>query len=300
MTNEHIHKNNRLTFDLKISVWIISFILFNNTVFCQYILNGDFEINNASSGIDQLTMTNAQFNGLVPFCYSFGSFSSTHIDLITSNTWNGGPQSGNWYVGIQGGGIDQFSMELSESLILGNAYSLSFYDNTRGNPCSTPIEIGLSTVNNNFGTLIYTAPVAPTTNEWKPRIFTFTAPNNGEFITVRAQNANCWVAVDNFCLSIDTSCIELPEFAMPNVFTPNNDGINDFFKPISFKGMKQGKMTILNRWGQTVFETEDILNGWDGLHINQQCTDGVYYWIVTYTDIFDETKTETGFLTLIR
>jgi len=76
--------------------------------------------------------------------------------------------------------------------------------------------------------------------------------------------------------------------------------VNDIFKPIKFKGMKQGKMTILNRWGQTVFETEDILNGWDGIHNNQQCTDGVYYWIVTYIDIFDEMKTETGFLTLIR
>ncbi|HRE75988.1 MAG TPA: gliding motility-associated C-terminal domain-containing protein [Flavobacteriales bacterium] len=287
--------------DLKTSGGIICFVLFIHSGYSQYILNGDFEINNAPSGIDQLDLTNTQFNSLVPFCFSFGSSSLTEIDLITTGSWDGGPQSGNWYVGIRGGGIDQFSMEISVPLIAGATYEMSFYDRTRSNNCSTPapVEIGLSIANNNFGTLIYTSP-APTIGEWKPRVFTFTAPNNGQFITVRAQSASCWVKVDNFCLAVDTSCIELPEFVMPNVFTPNNDDVNDIFKPIKFKGMKQGKMTILNRWGQTVFETEDILNGWDGIHNNQQCTDGVYYWIVTYIDIFDEMKTETGFLTLIR
>jgi gliding motility-associated-like protein len=297
MTNERNRKNNRHTFDLKISVWIVSFIVFNNTVFCQNILNGDFEINSAPTGIDQIALTNLQFNSIVPHCNSFGS-SSTGLDLITTDNWDGLAFCGNWYLGIEGGGIEQFSMELSTTLLSGVNYKISFYDRGRAVHCPASIEIGTSAVYNDFGLLVYTAPV-PTIGEWNLRCFTFTAQSDIQFITVRAGNTTgCWTKIDCFTIEItDSPCID---FSMPNVFTPNNDGINDFFKPISFKGIKQGKMTILNRWGQTVFETEDMINGWDGSDNNKQCSDGVYYWFVTYTNIFDETKTETGFLTLIR
>ena len=274
-------------------------VLHNNISCCQYILNGDFELNNAPFGVDQLDMTNAQFNSMVDYCHSFGDFALTNIDLLTSATWVGFPQTGNWYVGIHGSGVDQFSMELSDSLVIGQEYTISFYDNTNGNPCTTPIEIGISLTNNNFGSLVYTTPVAPSVGEWKPRVFSFAATTSAKHITVRAKG-NCWVAVDNFCLTIDTGCIELPKLQMPNVFTPNEDGVNDIFKPISYQGIKEGTLTIINRWGNKVFETNDINSGWNGLHNNKECTEGVYYWIVTYTDIFDETKTENGFLTLIR
>lgn len=238
---------------------------------------------------------------MVPFCYSFGNTSLTEIDLITSSTWSGGAQSGNWYVGIVGE-IDQFSMELSEPLSIGVEYTLSFYDASWENKCSTPIDIGLSTNDNSFGTLIYSSSDTPSVGEWHPRIFTFTAPNNGEYISVRGQNSMCWSKVDNFC--IDTSClVEIPvvEILMPNVFTPNGDNINDIFKPILFEGVKQSKLTIFNRWGQILFETEDITtSGWDGSHNSNQCTDGVYFWMLQYIDIFDTPKTEHGFFTLVR
>jgi len=273
------------------------FLFGYNSGFSQNILNGDFEINNAPVGIDQIGSTNFQFNSLVPHCNSYGT-STTGLDLITTDTWDGFAYSGNWYVGIEGGGVEQFSMELNTPLVSGVNYKISFYDRGRAVHCPASIEIGTSSVNNDFGVLIYTAPT-PTIGEWNLRCFTFTAQSNVAFITVRAGNTTgCWTKLDCFNIEIaDSPCVD---FSMPNVFTPNNDGVNDIFKPIKFNGMKQGKMTILNRWGQTVFETEDVLNGWDGLHNNQQCTDGVYYWIITYTNIFDETKTETGFLTMIR
>ena len=56
----------------------------------------------------------------------------------------------------------------------------------------------------------------------------------------------------------------------------------------------------LNRWGTVVFETDDLAQGWDGMYENNPVTEGVYFWTVEYTTIFDETKTERGFLSILR
>lgn len=307
-------QKKRFTLEFKILSWIISCLISNNLIYSQNILNGDFEINNITTGISPYegALTISQFNSLVPHCNVFAGQGYYPVGLLSSNSappLNELPQNGDWYLGFTAGGPNytpiELSLELSEPLIAGITYQISFYEGARPQHCPAPLEIGVSTQSNNFGTSIFIGD-PPSYDGWTLRVFNFVAPNNGLFITLRGIHSSCqvsswsWVRIDNICLSIDATCIQLPEFSMPNVFTPNNDGVNDIFKPIKFKGMKQGKMTILNRWGQTVFDTEDILNGWDGLHNNQQCTDGVYYWIVTYIDIFDETKTETGFLTLIR
>ena len=49
----------------------------------------------------------------------------------------------------------------------------------------------------------------------------------------------------------------------PNAFSPDGDGINDLFK-ISGQGMNDFQMEIFNRWGQMVYKSIDLSNGWDG------------------------------------
>src|SRR5690606_34384340 len=144
------------------------------------------------------------------------------------------------------------AIELSNNLIANDTYTLTFYDNARESFAysSGKIEIGLSESNSSFGDLIYTSPHNASYNSWSLRYFTFNAPNSGDYITVRVkiqEDENVWLKIDNFCLNKDEYCIDLPEIQMPNVFTPNNDGINDVFKPVTFKGMKSGEMIILNR-----------------------------------------------------
>lgn len=280
--------------------WFIYSVLFffgNSSVFSQDILNGDFEINNAPSGTDQIGLTNFQFNSLVQYCTSYGS-APAGLDLITTGTWDGFAYSGNWYLGIEGGGVEIFSMEISTPLIIGESYKISFYDRGREVHCTAPVEIGISSVNNDFGQLIYSSPT-PTVGEWNLRCFTFTPQSNAEYITVRAGgDIGCWTKIDGFNMEIAHSpCVD---FSMPNVFTPNDDDVNDIFKPIKFHGIKEAKLTVLNRWGNKVHQTDDVEVGWNGTFNNSECSDGVYFWILTYTDIFDETKTEHGFLTLIR
>ncbi|MCX6249446.1 MAG: gliding motility-associated C-terminal domain-containing protein [Bacteroidetes bacterium] len=69
----------------------------------------------------------------------------------------------------------------------------------------------------------------------------------------------------------------------PNAFTPNGDGINDYFRS---KGAlpKNFLMMIYDRWGQLVFRSGNISIGWDGRFNNQPCPTGTYTYIVTYSD----------------
>jgi gliding motility-associated-like protein len=67
---------------------------------------------------------------------------------------------------------------------------------------------------------------------------------------------------------------------MPNVFTPNNDGENDFFEPILFNQIFSPHFIILNRWGNVVYESYDLFPSWNGKVHGKESLDGVYFWIL--------------------
>jgi len=115
-----------------------------------------------------------------------------------------------------------------------------------------------------------------------------------------------WVrVVVNNCTKSDsiqiTSCTALTYFYLPTAFTPNGDGLNDTFRPISNE-IVDFHLIIYNRWGQMVFETSDFGKGWDGTFKGSYCAPGVYTYILTYRDTqtSSNTKKITGFVTLVR
>lgn len=71
---------------------------------------------------------------------------------------------------------------------------------------------------------------------------------------------------------------------IPNAFTPGNDGRNDFFKPISVKPVEDFEFRIFNRWGQNLFFTKDLGQGWDGRYNGLPQGAGVYIWMMRYRD----------------
>lgn len=79
------------------------------------------------------------------------------------------------------------------------------------------------------------------------------------------------------CINNDTCST----YSLPNVFTPNDDGWNDFFLPYPYTSVERVQMTIFNRWGNVVYETEDPDINWDGKHYktNVKCSDGVYFYV---------------------
>lgn len=280
-------------------------ISYSNNSKSQTILNGNFETCSAPLGTSLVYLSNSQFNNYLSNCYCFSnSVQYYFVDIMTTDTYNQTPypQSGIWYIGIESKGF--FSMELSDSLEIGQIYKLSFYAQGFIKSCSIPIEIGVSTVNNSFGSSVFVSS-SISDKKWNLILVTFTASVKAKYITVKAHNCtdgvtNGWAGVDNFCLQQEKYCIDLPEIEMSNVFTPNKDGINDYFKPAVFKGMKSGEMKIMNRWGQVIFETNDMQTGWDGTYNGKPVSDGTYFYKISYETIFEEEKTEHGYLSLLR
>ncbi len=91
------------------------------------------------------------------------------------------------------------------------------------------------------------------------------------------------------------------DLEIPNVFSPNNDGLNDLFK-IKILGEKQYKLVIYNRWGAKVFESDNQGLMWNGKIFNDgaESPPGAYYYIFDYQLRAEEPKTKTGTVTLIR
>jgi gliding motility-associated-like protein len=109
-----------------------------------------------------------------------------------------------------------------------------------------------------------------------------------------------YITVDSCIVSptpIDTVVPE-PIVVVPNVFTPNNDGQNDLFK-VGGTGIKELTIVVYNRWGQVVFETNQINAGWDGrTNSGIEVPEGTYFYVIEVTTTTKETY--TGYVTLIR
>jgi gliding motility-associated-like protein len=68
---------------------------------------------------------------------------------------------------------------------------------------------------------------------------------------------------------------------IPNAFTPNNDGINDEFKPI-ISDVSPIELRIYNRWGKELFKTNDPNKGWDGNYDGKKAMGGTYVYKLKY------------------
>lgn len=78
------------------------------------------------------------------------------------------------------------------------------------------------------------------------------------------------------------TCIdECYYYRLPNVFTPNKDGENDFFVPFPYDFVEKIDLKIYNRWGNLVFESQDPDINWDGtdMQTGKALSDGVYYYL---------------------
>lgn len=84
---------------------------------------------------------------------------------------------------------------------------------------------------------------------------------------------------------------------IPNVFTPNGDDKNDYFKIDAITS--DFSLTIYNRWGQEMYKTNDVEKSWDGTKDGEKVPDGVYYYIVRFMKCNGDIIDEPGFVTLI-
>ena len=88
---------------------------------------------------------------------------------------------------------------------------------------------------------------------------------------------------------------------LPNVFTPEENGTNDYFRAIITGDFSTFHIKIYDRWGLVMFESSDPFFQWNGNNKHgAKCPDGVYYYTVDYAQTGKDSSTLKGFITLIR
>ncbi len=105
------------------------------------------------------------------------------------------------------------------------------------------------------------------------------------YVTAIDSFANESVISNKICLD------DCTYYILPNVFTPNGDGINDFFRPIDpYYFVEKINIQIFNRWGQLMYETEDPDINWNGTNYRNGnvVSDGVYFYIC---DVYEQRLT---------
>ena len=87
---------------------------------------------------------------------------------------------------------------------------------------------------------------------------------------------------------------------MPNAFSPNGDGLNDVFRPVTImEKVTSFSMLIFDRWGQQVFYTTDLTNGWDGRINGAAQQTGEYVYLVRYGNPSGVIREKKGTFTLV-
>jgi gliding motility-associated-like protein len=101
------------------------------------------------------------------------------------------------------------------------------------------------------------------------------------FVTV---GGNYRVTVINEYGCLDSDTIMVTEFGlqMPNAITPNGDGLNDHFRIKGFEQTVAVLLQIFNRWGNLVFETNNLDKGWDGTEKDGSRQAGAYVWVIHF------------------
>jgi gliding motility-associated-like protein len=97
-------------------------------------------------------------------------------------------------------------------------------------------------------------------------------------------------------MKVENNCY----IAVPNAFTPNGDGLNDYLYPLNAYKATDLTFRVFNRDGQLVFETTDWTKKWDGTKAHDPMPAGVYVWMLSYTDPSDKKVFLKGYTVLLR
>ncbi len=139
-----------------------------------------------------------------------------------------------------------------------------------------------------------------TSTQKDPPPFLFPTLNREAYYTVKlvAYNATlgCHDTARRTLTVLDFCLIEVP-----NAFTPNNDGLNDYFHPHNALKTDNYEFRVYNRWGQLVFFSRNWQEKWDGTINGTKQPTGVYVWMLSYTKSDTQQRVfKKGTVTLIR
>ncbi len=112
---------------------------------------------------------------------------------------------------------------------------------------------------------------------------------------VTITSANGCEAIGSIELNVNE-----PEYMIPNAFTPNGDGRNDFFNVVTKGLIEIVQFRVYNRWGQLVYNNTNPSQGWDGNVNGRPAPSDVYVYTIMLRFPNGREVTESGNVTLIR
>jgi gliding motility-associated-like protein len=130
--------------------------------------------------------------------------------------------------------------------------------------------------------------------------FNLTLPNPGlgsHCYKLEAFNSLGCSASTVKCVTVDDTLKTV--IVVPNVFSPNSDGLNDIIRVLG-ENIEMYEFLIYNRFGQQVYRTTDITEGWNGRYKGKDCELGTYYFMVYYFDTKGRPEILKGDILLLR
>ena len=127
--------------------------------------------------------------------------------------------------------------------------------------------------------------------------FTFPKDSGNYYVTLIVEDGNT-------CRDTMTKKIFIKsEIALflPNSFSPNGDGLNDTFTPKGFGiSTENYSFLVFNRWREVIFETNNVLDGWDGSFKGKILPSGVYVWRVDFIGLNGKEYRCKGQMSILR
>jgi len=224
-----------------------------------------------------------------------------NFDLLNEQSISGFGMSQYYVVWDEPGRV---SFNLSVTGINGCQYDSTYFIDVVGVQLSTIDDV---TINYGEDVILYTT-TNPTRNQymtfnWVPD-YNLSCSDCANPVAAPLKPTTYFVSVTdtNGCISFDTVNVDVfvdKDLYIPNAFTPNRDGNNDRFE-VYGKGFESVNIAVYSRWGEKVFETDDMTVGWNGSFKGQPLNPAVYEYVVSVTYLDETTEIRAGNVTLIR
>ncbi len=146
------------------------------------------------------------------------------------------------------------------------------------------------------------------TYEWEPEEFLddpsiynpIGTPTETVVYTVTVTNENGCIAIDTVSVRVIPPICDETDIFVPNTFTPNGDGLNDYFK-VRSNFIDEYEIIVYNRWGEEVYATKDPADpGWDGKFDNTDLEADVYGYHLRVLCIGGEEFVKQGNITIVK
>jgi|GEM_PF-1686113 len=242
--------------------------------------------NSLSSCSGQITFTNTSIGGS-SFFWDFGDGHSSSASNIASNNYT---SNGIYTVTL----ISVSAIGCKDSIQKPVGVSTNFVKADFDFSNSACIDSFLF-INKSVGATLYNWNFGDgtlTSNLYSPTHFY--SEGNYQVVLI-ASNASCR---DTIIKNLNFNANNSLDNEIPNIFTPNDDGLNDIYEFKEQITCQISKLSIYNRWGQLMFETDDIIKlQWDGMNkSHQKVPDGTYFYILNAKN----GKAFKGTITLVR